>query len=139
MSPFSHLLQEIRVRHSLRQADLARRIGYEQSYISALEVGLKGPPTDEFLDRLSAAVPLTQAEQDDLRAAAQASQRKLVIDPDAPSDIYWLLSDLREEIQHLTPVQVRMIRDVLALRGAMGAVREPTRRLKRRRNQEAIM
>lgn len=139
MSPFSHLLQEIRVRHSLRQADLAKRIGYEQSYISALEVGLKGPPTDEFLDRLAAAVPLTQAEQDDLRAAAQASKRKLVIDPDAPSDIFWLLSDLRDEIQHLTPVQVRMIRDVLALRCAMGALREPTRRVKRRRNQEAIM
>lgn len=139
MSPFSQLLHNLRVRHGLRQADLAERIGYEQSYISALEVGLKGPPTDEFLGRIAAAVPLTQAEQEDLRAAAQASQRKLVIDPDAPPDIYWLLNDLRDEVRHLTPVQVRMIRDVLALRGAMHTPSEPIRRLKRKRKQEVLM
>ena len=139
MSPFSQFLHDLRVRHGLRQADLAERIGYEQSYISALEVGLKGPPTDEFLDRVSMAMSLSESEQENLRAAAQASQRKLVIDPDAPPDVYWLLNDLRDEVQHLTPVQVRMIRDVLALRGAMHEPREPVRRLKRRRNEEAPM
>lgn len=138
MSPFSHLLHDLRVRHGLRQADLAERIGYEQSYISALEVGLKGPPTDEFVERFTAALSLTQEEHQDLCAAAQASQRKLVIDPDAPQDIYWLLSDLRDEVQYLTPAQVRLIRDVLALRAAKHEQREP-RRLKRRPKEEAPM
>lgn len=139
MSPFSETLHSIRVRHGLRQAELAKLIGYEQSYISALEVGLKGPPTDEFLERLAAAMPLTEEEQETLRAAALASQRKLVIEPDAPADIYWLLSDLRGEVEHLTPAQVRMIREVLALRGTMRESREPVRRLKRRTSMEAPM
>ena len=139
MSPFSQFLHDLRVRHGLRQADLARRIGYEQSYISALEIGLKGPPTDEFLDRVSVAMSLTETQQENLRAAAQASQRKLVIEPDAPPDIYWLLNDLRDEVQHLTPVQVRMIREVIALRGAMHEPREPTLRLRRQRKEEAPM
>lgn len=139
MSPFSQFLHDLRVRHGLRQADLARRIGYEQSYISALEIGLKGPPTDEFLDRVSVAMSLTETQQENLRAAAQASQRKLVIEPDAPPDIYWLLNDLRDEVQHLTPVQVRMIREVIALRGAMHEPREPTHRLRRQRKEEAPM
>ncbi|RZK99142.1 MAG: XRE family transcriptional regulator [Rubrivivax sp.] len=130
---------DLRVRHGLRQADLAERIGYEQSYISALEVGLKGPPTDEFLDRMSMAMSLSESEQEDLRIAAQASQRKLVIEPDAPPDVYWLLNDLRDEVHHLTPAQVRMIREVLALREAMHEPREPVRRLKRRRKEEAPM
>ena len=139
MSPFSQSLHSLRVRHGLRQVELAKLIGYEQSYISALEVGLKGPPTDEFLERVSAAMALTEAERDALRAAALASQRKLVIEPDAPPDIYWLLSDLRDEVEHLTPLQVRMIRDVLALRGTMHESREPMRRLKRRTSMEAPM
>lgn len=139
MSPFSESLHSIRVRHGLRQVELAKLVGYEQSYISALEVGLKGPPTDEFVERLATAVSLTEEEQNALRVAALASQRKLVIEPDAPADIYWLLSDLRGEIEHLTPAQVRMIREVLALRGTMRESREPARRLKRRTHMEAPM
>ncbi|MDO8457707.1 MAG: helix-turn-helix transcriptional regulator [Burkholderiaceae bacterium] len=139
MSPFSHLLHDLRVRYGLRQADLAERVGYEQSYISALEVGLKGPPTDEFVERFSAALSLTTQEHEELCSAAMASQRKLVIDPDAPPDIYWLLHDLRDEVQHLTAAQVRLIRDVLALRGAKHELREPIRRLKRKRKEEATM
>lgn len=41
------------MRHGVRQVELAERIGYEQSYISALEAGAKGPPTPEFIDRLN--------------------------------------------------------------------------------------
>lgn len=139
MSPFSESLHSLRVRHGLRQVELAKLIGYEQSYISALEVGLKGPPTDEFLERVSVALALSEAEQEGLRAAAMASQRKLAIEPDAPADIYWLLRDLRDEIEHLTPAQVRMIREVLALRGTLHETREPVRRLKRRTTSEAPM
>lgn len=139
MSPFSESLHSLRVRHGLRQVELAKLIGYEQSYISALEVGLKGPPTDEFLERVSVALALSEVEQEGLRAAALASQRKLVIEPDAPADIYWLLSDLRDEVEQLTPAQVRMIREVLALRGTLHETREPVRRLKRRTTLEAPM
>lgn len=78
MSPFSHLLRELRMRHNVRQVELAELLGYEQSYISALEVGLEGPPTQEFVERLKAALPLSSAEQQEVLAAVEASQRKLV-------------------------------------------------------------
>jgi transcriptional regulator with XRE-family HTH domain len=139
MSPFSQLLHDLRVRHGLRQAELADRIGYEQSYISALEVGLKGPPTMEFLDRVANAMSLTDEDRYQLWVAAQASQRKFVISSDAPPDIYWMFNDLRSEMDQLTPVQVRMIREVIAMRSAMSESREPEHRLKRRRKEEAPM
>lgn len=41
MSPFSHFLHELRMRYDIRQVELAETMGYEQSYISALEVGIK--------------------------------------------------------------------------------------------------
>lgn len=138
MSPFSEFLHNIRVRHGLRQADLAKRIGYEQSYISALEVGLKGPPTDEFVERLAVALELTEEEQAKLRAAVQASQRKLVIEADAAPDVYWLLQDLRDEIQDLSPAQIRVIREVIAIRRPAHEDRAP-RRIKRRLSEEAPM
>ena len=54
MSPFSHFLHELRLQHQIRQSELAELLGYEQSYISALEVGIKGPPTDEFVRKRDA-------------------------------------------------------------------------------------
>lgn len=89
MSPFAHFLHDLRMRRNVRQADLAELMGYEQSYISALEIGLKGPPTPEFLSRLVAALSLSPDEQAQLQLAADASQRKLVLDPDMPEDIFW--------------------------------------------------
>lgn len=141
MSPFSQFLHGLRMRRGLRQADLAELLGYEQSYISALEVGLKGPPTSDFLDRLIQALALSASEQHELRAVTHASQRKLVIEPDAPPDIYWLLTDLRDTLSRLSPSQVRIIREVLGMRTAALALerKEPARRLKRRRKEEATM
>jgi len=139
MSPFSLLLHDLRVRHGLRQADLAALIGYEQSYISALEVGLKGPPTDVFLDRVANAMSLSDEDRRQLRLTVWASQRKLVLNLDAPPDIYWMLNELRDGVDGLTPVQVRMIREIIAMRSAMSESREPVRRLKRRRKEDAPM
>lgn len=63
------------MRHNVRQVELAELLGYEQSYISALEVGLKGPPTQEFVERLKAALPVSSVEQQELLTAAEVSQR----------------------------------------------------------------
>ena len=101
-------------------------------------MGLKGPPTDEFVERLAVELELTQEEGAKLRAAVQASQRKLVIDADAPPDVYWLLQDLRDEIQDLSPAQIRVIREVIAIRRPAHEDRAP-RRIKRRLSEEAPM
>ena len=61
MSPFSQLLAETRRRHGLRQIDLAELLGYEQTYLSALEVGAKGPPT-AVMDRMLEAGDVVVAE-----------------------------------------------------------------------------
>jgi transcriptional regulator with XRE-family HTH domain len=141
VSPFSHFLHDLRIRRGIRQTELAVQLGYEQSYISALEVGLKGPPNDEFVERLIKTLTISPVEQQQLRAAVQASQRKLVIEPDAPPDIYWLLEDLRGKLEYLKPGQVRMIKEILDLGETLSEERpEQSRKLKRRaRKEEATM
>lgn len=127
------------MRRNIRQVELAELLGYEQSYISALEVGIKGPPTPELIERLRAVLSLTLEEQDALAAAFEASDRRLVLDADAPQDVYLLLKDLRSSLKLLSPIQVRLMRDVLSLCGSVpsGFV-EPVSRLKRgkRRSKE---
>lgn len=133
MSPFAHLLHDLRMRYGIRQGDLAELIGYEQSYVSALEVGIKGPPLPAFIDRLIQALDLPPLDQERLHVAVAASQRKLVIDVDSPEEIYHLLADLQQRLPTLHPAQIRMIREVISLRDVLSEpIPEPIKRLKRR-------
>lgn len=128
------------MKHGIRQVDLAALIGYDQTYISAIESSLKGPPTSEFVCKLGEALSLTQQELLELRAAADASQRKLIVDLDTPEDAYWLLKDLRDNFQSLNSTQIRVIRDILRLSGDENKLSsEPVRRIRRRSRSEAVM
>lgn len=124
----------------MHQSELAQRMGYEQTYISALEVGNKGPPAAEFVEKLITTLALGTEEQARLTQAVEASQRKLVLEIDSSPETYWMLKELRERIQILHPAQIKMIRDVLQLPEALKErAIEPVHRLKRRRNEEARM
>lgn len=140
MSPFSHFLHDLRMRHEIRQSDLAELLGYEQSYISALEIGVKGPPTSEFVEKLVTVLALTPLERAEARQIMEASQRKFVLDSDSPQDLFWMFKELREQMNALRPVQIKMIRDVLGMTGSLAEPEpEPVRRLRRRRKEEARM
>lgn len=140
MSPFARQLCELRMRHGIRQNELAELIGYDQTYISALEVGLKGPPTQEFVDKLVRTLPLTHAEAAEIRVAAKASDRKLVLDSDAHPDVYWMLDALRQRLDRLHPAQARMIRELIHLPDiVLREEDESIQRLKRRKKSEAKM
>jgi transcriptional regulator with XRE-family HTH domain len=140
MSPFAHYLHELRLKHGIRQTELAELLGYEQSYISALEIGTKGPPTPEFLVKLARAFEMDDAERRELQHVAEASQRKLALDTESPQGLYWMLYELRQQVDKLHPAQVQMIRDILKLKGSlMHPEPEPLRRIKRRRREEATM
>lgn len=139
MSPFSHLLHDLRTSRNICQAQLAVMVGYDQTYISALEVGLKGPPTQEFVDCLAEALALEPEEVAQLHEAAETSQRKLVISTDVPQEVYVLINRLRARLP-LTPSQVRVINEVLSMpTSAEDVWQEPRRKLRRRRNTEAHM
>jgi transcriptional regulator with XRE-family HTH domain len=140
MSPFASTLHKIRMQHGICQAELADLIGYEQTYISALEVGKKGPPTQEFVEKLISALNISGLERERLLEAAEASCRKLVIDNDMPQDVYWLLRDLKKHLHDLSAVQIQLLRQILAIKESIN--KEPhikTHRIKRRKKAEANM
>lgn len=91
-------------------------MGYEQGYISGLEIGRKGPPNDEFITKLIVALSLDQEEQALLRQAVQESQRRYLLPGDAPVEVFQMMHELWQEMDELHPAQIQMIRDVLHLR-----------------------
>lgn len=140
MNPFASLLNSIRLRHGIRQYELADLIGYEQTYISALEVGKKGPPTPEFIDKLIKALALSPEESEQLRDAADASQRKFVFNADVPQDVYWLMWDLRKSLTELNPAQIDLIRFALDLNERIKErPKNVTHKMKRRKIEEVHM
>lgn len=115
MSPISNDLRELRNIHGLRQGDLATKLGYEQSYVSAIEVGSKGPPTQEFVERLISVLALDDAWRARLLESLDASQRKLTVPGQAPESVFRLCNELRKQIDHLHPAQVELIRAALQI------------------------
>lgn len=136
MSPFSRYFHQLRMTYAIRQVELAALMNYEQSYISAMESGKKGPPTTDFIERLIEALSLTQDEQNELHDAVTASQRKLIIPADIHEDMYWLLQDLRCHLSTLHPAEINLIRGVIKLRGKT-AHQATSPMLRLRRRQEA--
>lgn len=140
MSPFADTFYEIRMRYGVRQTELAEMLGYEQTYISAIEVDKKGPPSEAFIQRLVQKLDLTEIEANQLFTAAKASKRKLTLNKGLHQDVYWMVHDMRERLPELSAVQIQLIRQILGLKDSLPQEAiEVIRPLKRRRNQEAKM
>lgn len=132
MSPFAMTLRELRATKKLRQAEAAELLGYEQTYISALEIGIKGPPPEAFLERAVRAFDLDDTWEKRLREAHDASQRRIVIPADAPEGVYRMVNELRQQIDRLHPAQIELIRVALNFTQAITVESAPTERLRRR-------
>lgn len=140
MSPFATFLHDLRMSRGIRQSDLAELVGYERSYIAALEASIKGPPTNEFVGKLISALSLSKPEEQLLLQALMASERKLVLDPQSSQEIYWLLADLRQQLPNLHPAQIKIMRDIIAMQGSLATqVHESDWRIRRRTKEETPM
>lgn len=121
MSPFSIVFRELRASLGMRQAEFALRLGYEQSYVSAIEVGTKGPPNTEFIERVVSAFELEEPWRHKLLSALDQSQRKIILSSDATEDTFRMFNELRRQIDQLHPAQVELIHMALRLPVALKA------------------
>lgn len=115
MSPFSVYLSELRIRHGLRQTKLAELLGYEQGYISALELGTKNPSNEEFLAKLVQTFEMTSQEQAELAIAVKESQVRYTLPRDVPPEAFRFCSQLWEKIDRLPQTQWQVMLGLLNL------------------------
>jgi transcriptional regulator with XRE-family HTH domain len=115
MSPFSTAFRELRIFCELRQAEFASQLGYEQSYISAIELGTKGPPSVDFIERLVQHLELDEHWQKRLLEALDESQRKIILPNEVSDEMYKMFNELRRQIGTLHPAQVELIQMALRM------------------------
>jgi transcriptional regulator with XRE-family HTH domain len=113
-SPLAKLLKKSRVDRGLRQHDVARTLGYEQAYLSAIELGTKSP-SQEFLLRFANAFQFEKQEMQELEEAVRGSRRRFVLPYQVPTETYQLCNELWEKIDRLVPAQVIAIRHILRI------------------------
>lgn len=116
MSPFGLMLRDLRLRHGLRQADLAHSMGYEQTYWSALELGTKGPPPRDFVEKLVRTLGLDDETADALLQAIDDSCRHMTLPAGSPTPLFRVFSEFRRQAETLHPAQLALIEQALHLR-----------------------
>lgn len=140
MSPFADALRTLRFKLGLRQQELADLLGCDRSYLSALETDLKHAPSAAFVDTLSAALKLTEADAAALQRARGRSQRAYVVPADTPMQAYDFVYELFACLEGLNALQVQAMRAVLELgsspRSAPLAVEGRIRRSNRRQKEQ---
>jgi transcriptional regulator with XRE-family HTH domain len=114
MTPFSHFLRKLRTDRHITQKDMAEFLGYEQSYLSALENGAKGTPKKQFLDQVVKRLNLDAQEKLALFNAANISRRSIKLPFKASCEIFEICHELEQQLPRLTHFQLELI--TLALR-----------------------
>lgn len=109
MNPASKLIRQLRLDRALSQKEAANLLGYEQSFLSAIEGSSKDVPKKYFIDQIIKKYRLTQEEQKQLNEAIVRSNRKLVIPPKSPESVYNLIYRMNEQIEHLSDRQIKLI------------------------------
>lgn len=115
MSPFARFLKTKRQSRAIRQNQLAGLLGYEPSYLSALERCAKGPPRREFIERLIRGLTLSDEEQHELQQAIKGSRRQFFLPANAHEQEYALMHLLEPQLGKLHPLQVQLITLILAI------------------------
>ncbi|AWM78882.1 XRE family transcriptional regulator [Gammaproteobacteria bacterium ESL0073] len=79
MTPFANYLEKLRRVRNLQQKQVADALGITACYVSAMEKGKKGPPTDKVIKKIIDAFRLNEEQQTELWLAVEQSMpiRKL--------------------------------------------------------------
>ena len=120
MSPFAHLIRALREKRNLRQNDAAVLLGYEQSYLCALETSNKGTPKAEFIKLLIKRYNLNEEEIENLMDSLKRSKRRYVVPLKAKCEEYDLVYKLNEQLGKLTTNQILLMQ--IALNSDVGNV-----------------
>lgn len=138
-SPISIYLRDLRLRVGVTQINLAHSIGYEQAYVSSIELGLKSP-SPEFLSKLVAMLKLSLEDRENLEMAVKASRRRFILPPDSSAKTFLFLNELWDKLDRLHPALLDAMHVMLKVEEQVAErPRYQPTRLRRRSKQEVPM
>jgi transcriptional regulator with XRE-family HTH domain len=115
MTPFGCYLESLRRNRRLKQKDIAEMIGVNPSYISAMESGKKGPPSDDLIRSLAESLNLSTSEDILLWDYAAQSVQALRIPDNLPVEEYAVINGLQQAFGTLSKGQITIICAALSM------------------------
>jgi transcriptional regulator with XRE-family HTH domain len=107
LSPFGIVFRKLRIDKGMRIFDVAQKIGFSPSSVSAWETGRRQFPT-ELLEKLQEELKLSDEQIAALNEAAENSREPIVISPRS-AEARILAESFKEKINSLTPQQIKDI------------------------------
>lgn len=113
MTALGHFIRNRRKALGLTQTQLARRIGVDDGYISAIERGMRTPDGCAFLDELAKGLDLDMAARSQLASTAKGSKRYIRLPDQMPLRKHEVISALVRDMA-LTEADIEAIAGVHA-------------------------
>lgn len=111
---FGHTLSSLRHQKGKRQKTVAYGLGLDPSQLSRIENGRKHPPrSDEFIEKLSLLLELSDSEKNHLRNCARADRKLGEFAVGASVDQIRLAMQFADNLKNLTSAQVTAIGAIL--------------------------
>lgn len=107
MTPFGLFLEGIRRSRGLQQNELGQRLGINPCYISSMEKGRKGPPSEDLLKKINVVLELDAEENRELRRVVEQSGQKYNMPGNAGPHEYRLVNKLWAKLGSLTEKQAQ--------------------------------
>lgn len=83
MTPFGIKLRRLRRQYGMTMTDMARELNVSAAYLSQLEHGKRGQPSSVMIDRICAIFGLIWDDAEKLKALAEVSRPRVVINTEA--------------------------------------------------------
>jgi HTH-type transcriptional regulator, competence development regulator len=115
MTPFGCYLEALRRSRQLQQKQLAGMLDVDPTYISLMERGRKGPPSNALLEKLIASLQLSQEEQLLLQKYVAQSPRALALPKNMKLEEYELLESLWQRLGSLSHCQIEIMKNALKM------------------------
>lgn len=117
MNLYGSILRRQRQSRGILLKTLAHELGVDQSYLSAVERGRKGPPASPaFLESIRRLLDLSAEEYGELSAAAETTRRLGKFGRMARAPLTAELAvDFARRMNSLRPAQLRAIRAILEM------------------------
>lgn len=114
MTALGVFIRQRRVSRELTQADLARQIGVDATYISGIESGRKRPGSAQLLKAIGDALQLDEEGRLALQKAADLSRRSLRLSAELSPEKSELMNVFAADLPYLDASGVEILANVLA-------------------------
>ena len=114
MTALGVFIRQRRVSRELTQADIARQIGVDATYISGIESGRKRPGSAQLLKAIGDALQLDEEGRLALQKAADLSRRSLRLSAELSPEKSELMNAFAADLPYLDASGVEILANVLA-------------------------